>query len=232
MPSRHYTTDDFAFDLRANLAPPAHLSVGSGFSTAAPQSGTVAGVRSLYAPPLFSADLRLGVELVVEGHRITDTGSTGKGDVGLLYAGGRWFPDRVVRDGTYHHMIEGKLLSLAASTGLVPLPNDRGFVETVRVTNRSGRPVEVLLDHRLDPGCPLIVVLRRVGLRPSRAVGWSRGQHRRCCLGERGRTRHLRHLRHHGDDGTPRRGGRAHGPVARAADPPRRGHRPEHRHEP
>lgn len=147
-----YTADDFGFDLRRDVAPASHLWVGSGFATTAPAERTVLGVKGMHSPPFTAAELALDVVAVVDGHRVTDTGSLQKGDVGMLLAGHEWYPDRIERRGTFHHLRENGLLSIGVSSRLVPLADAHGFVLEARIENRSGRPVPVAFEAAVEPG--------------------------------------------------------------------------------
>jgi hypothetical protein len=149
-----YQIGDFAFDLRQSTAPPEHIWANSGYSTAAPLPHTVLGVRGCFSPPFVAKDLQLELRLIVGNRTITDTGSTGKGDCGLLYAGAEWLPDRIKRRGTYHWQTEEGLVSLAVRSELVPLSDRAGFMLIVRVKNRSGRTMPLSLEAALQPGHP------------------------------------------------------------------------------
>lgn len=150
---------DFTFDLRRNLAPTKHLWVGSGWSTVRPVTDTVMGVGECFAPPFAARGFGLSMSLKVNDREIADTGSRDKGDVGLLYAGGSWQPDRIIRQGTYHQRHDGELISLAVTSELVPLTNRCGFSLIVNVTNRGADTVELRVIPELDPGAPAYVPL-------------------------------------------------------------------------
>jgi hypothetical protein len=150
----NYQLNDFAFDLRASVAPANHLWVCSGYSTVAPIAGTVTGVSGLFSPPFGAQDMEVLLDLMADGHRISDTGNKGKGDCGLLYSGGEWRPDRIERTGTYHYFVEERLVSLSVRSSLVPLADRAGFVLTVRVINRTDRSIQLDILPRVTPGHP------------------------------------------------------------------------------
>ncbi|MBB6734460.1 MGH1-like glycoside hydrolase domain-containing protein [Cohnella zeiphila] len=147
-----YQLNDFAFDLRASLAPANHIWVGSGYSTVAPLANTAAGVKGLFSPPFAARDVQLLLNIEADGHVVSDTGNLGKGDCGLLYAGAEWRPDRIARSGTYHYFHEGRLISLFVRSRLVPLADRAGFVLAVRIANRTERSIEVHVKPDLTPG--------------------------------------------------------------------------------
>ncbi len=93
-----YSLEDLALNLNSSLSPPNHLWVMSGWSTVNPVSNTVMGVGDCFGPPLAGRDFRLNMTIEANGHPVKDIGSAGKGDVGLLYSGGKWRPDRNIRD--------------------------------------------------------------------------------------------------------------------------------------
>ncbi|GGD91762.1 MGH1-like glycoside hydrolase domain-containing protein [Paenibacillus nasutitermitis] len=147
-----YQLNDFAFDLRASLAPSNHIWVGSGYSTVAPLTNTVAGVKGLFSPPFAARDVQLLLNIEADGHQVSDTGNLGKGDCGLLFAGAEWRPDRIARSGTYHYFHEDRLISLFVSSRLVPLSDQAGFFVSIKITNRTERSIEVSVLPELTPG--------------------------------------------------------------------------------
>ncbi|MDF2962997.1 MAG: hypothetical protein K0S39_4732 [Paenibacillus sp.] len=152
----NYQLNDFAFDLRASVAPANHIWVCSGFSTVAPLTSTVAGVRGLYSPPFAAQDVEVLLDLTADGHYVSDTGNRGKGDCGLLYAGAEWRPDRIERTGTYHYFVDERLISLSVHSSLVPLADRAGFVLSVQIINRTDRSMQLNVQPRVTPGHPAI----------------------------------------------------------------------------
>jgi mannosylglycerate hydrolase MGH1-like protein len=139
-----YALDDFAFDLRRAVSP-ADIWVGSGTGTVAPLAGTVCGVGGWFAPPYAVPDGRLTVTLDVAGVPVADAARPGAGDRGLLYSGGTWWPDRVVRHGTYHQYRDGRLRSIAVRSTLTPGHGAPGYLLEIAVRNRADRAVAVTL---------------------------------------------------------------------------------------
>lgn len=156
---RTVRTEDYAFDLRRNLAPAVHLGVNSGWSVVQPHMPTVCGVADCYSPPIAARGFRLGVTFVVDGRRLVDDGNTGKGDCGLLYASGVWQPDGLRRRGTYHHRWDGRLVSFEAGSRLIPLFGRAGFLLEMTVLNRSGRALSIGIEPNVEPGMPRLLPL-------------------------------------------------------------------------
>jgi len=151
--------EDFALDLRTCLSPPHHLWVMSGWSTVNPMDKTVMGVKECYSPPFAAKEFSLQVHLQVDGHRIPDVGSYGKDDVGLLYAGGQWLPDHIERKGTYHHVINEKLISFKCQSALYPLSNQHGFLLEISLLNRSARSCLFEMVPQVNAGAPNLIPL-------------------------------------------------------------------------
>ena len=163
--SLKFALDDFALSLAKLTAPSQHVWVGSGYTTVQPAPATVMGVGEFHAPPFAALDFGLQIGLLVGGttlgqdtvHEIDDTGDRGKGDVGLLYAGGVWRPHQIERHGTYHHFVDAQLLSLGVTSRLTPLANRAGFVLEIELTNRGDAPLSVAVDPRVAPGSPRLI---------------------------------------------------------------------------
>jgi len=173
---------DFGLNLSANLQPANHRWVSSGWTTVAPQADTVAGVGECISPPVAGMGFSLDMTFNVNGRFIHDEGSTGKGDVGLLYKGGVWQPDRIIRRGTYHHLKEAAIISFSVESHLIPLYGESGFLLKLIVGNRSEQTLEVECLPQVSPGCPNVIALdkwtfnRPVPGRPAKSVAhhvWS-----------------------------------------------------------
>ena len=145
-----YTTDDFACDLSAITLNSNQLWVGSGRCTVRPLPDTCLGVWGCYAPPFCAPDLTLNSQLILADRNITDAWTFEKGDIGVLYSGGTWYPDRIERHGTYHHRKEGRLVSLGVRSLLTPLYDMRGFAQQIDITNRGSEAVTIRLKTSLE----------------------------------------------------------------------------------
>ncbi|MBE9511771.1 MAG: hypothetical protein IMY71_12920, partial [Bacteroidetes bacterium] len=154
-----FSLDNFSIELSSLLSPPNHIWVTSGYSTVTPSCLTVLGVNECISPPYAAREFNLMVEMTVNGHKIKDISSYGKGDVGLLYTGGIWKPDKILRRGTYHHFIDGKLISFRVISELVPLFNKAGFLVKAEITNRTDSILDFHLDPIVCPGKPNYIPL-------------------------------------------------------------------------
>lgn len=155
---------DFGIELTALLTPPNHLWVGSGRTTVQPLANTACGVGDMVSPPFATSGFRAVCGFSIEGAtEIRDTGHLGKGDVGILYSGGMWYPNEVVRKGTYHHLKDGRLLSFGISSSLSPSCRGAGFVLEVGLTNRSGRRVRLAFRPELAVERIIVLPLQRWG---------------------------------------------------------------------
>ena len=161
-----YQAKDFAMDLRACVMPAKYIWVSSGSGVCAPQENTVCGVRGCFAPPFAAPDLALSLRIFADGHEIADSGSRGKGDCGLLYSGGSWQPDSIVRRGFYHFKTPRGLLSFTAESELVPLLDEAGFVLTLRLRQRGKEPIRLSVEPTLSAGRPALHALCDWGFMP------------------------------------------------------------------
>jgi hypothetical protein len=160
-----YALDDFSFDVR-RAVPPADLWVRSGTGTVTQLVGTVCGVGGWFAPPLAAPDSRLTTTFEVDGHRLVDAARPGAGNRGLLPAGGTWYPDRLVRTGSYHHYTNGRLTSLAVESTLVPHHGAPGYTLNLKVRNRSANSHELSVHPELTATRPQYVPLSEWGWVP------------------------------------------------------------------
>ncbi len=156
---KKYALEDFSIDLNALLSPPNHLWVMSGWSTVNPVQNTVMGTGECYGPPFAGRDFRLSMKIIANGHEVRDAGSTGKGDVGLLYSGGVWRPDRIIRNGTYHFIVNEKLISFSVRSELVPLYNRTGFLLKITTRNRTTGNLKIDVIPAVNPGKPSFIQL-------------------------------------------------------------------------
>ena len=155
--NKKFRFEDFAIPLEQITSGVAHIWVSSGYTTVNPECLTVFGVNEFYSPPLAAKNFRLRMAITVDSITINDTGSYGKGDVGLLYAGGTWFPHKIVRRGTYHHLKNGRLVSLGVTSELIPLFGQSGFIEKVSVRNRTNHPMHIQISSTVEPGAPSVI---------------------------------------------------------------------------
>jgi len=154
-----YKLEDFSLNLNSSLTPPNHLWVSSGWSTVNPLSTTVMGVGDCIGAPLAGKDFKLFVTLEANGHQIKDVGSTGKGDVGLLFQGGQWQPDKIIRKGTYNYLIDNNIISLGVQSELIPLYNRTGFIIKCSIRNRLGTTLRIKVSPEITPGNPNYIPL-------------------------------------------------------------------------
>ena len=154
-----FTLSDFALSLAKITVVSQHIFVNSGYTTVQPHSNTVMGVNDFHSPPFAVSEFGMLVELEVNGHYLKDTASRGKGDVGLLYSGGKWLPHQIERHGTYHHFVDAQLVSIGIKSKLVPMINRAGFVLQIELTNRGDTPLEIEVKPQVDPGLPRFIPL-------------------------------------------------------------------------
>jgi hypothetical protein len=169
MSGNTYQVDDFAFDLR-RLVPYAEPWVGSGRTTVLPRLDSVCGVGGFYGPPYAVGESSLEVELEADGVVLADRLRPRGGARGLLFAGGTWYPDRVVRHGTYHQYDNGKLSSFSVESTTTPLWSRAGYCLRIDVRNRGDRPLDLAIRPRLQAE-PRLVPLGEWGWVPPGSSG-------------------------------------------------------------
>ncbi len=161
--SDKFQLEDFSIQLEQVTSDPSHIWVTSGYTTINPRHNTIMGVNEFFSPPFAAKNCNLKINIQANSNLIPDNGSFGKGDVGLLYAGGKWLPHKIVRYGTYHHLKDGKLISLGITSELIPLFGQPGFIEKVTIKNRASTPVALKLVPEFTPGNPVVVPLSQWG---------------------------------------------------------------------
>jgi len=164
-----FKPEDFGIPLEQITSGPGHIWVGSGHTTVNPENLTVMGVKEFYSPPFAAKSFSLKINIMIDSLSVPDRGSYGKGDVGLLYSGGTWFPHKIVRKGTYHHLKNGQLISMGVTSELIPLFDKAGFIEKVCITNRTERSLSIALSADIQPGIPSFIPLDTWGYGVPRA---------------------------------------------------------------
>lgn len=152
---------DFALPLSQIVSAPTQQWVGSGYTTVRPALHTVCGVRDFVAPPLSASGFSLNVSFTANGQLFSDNGEFW-GD-NSIYSKGTWQPDGIARQGTYHRVRGGHLVSLGFASELVPLFGQAGFVLKLRVLNRADSALTLQAAPALDPGALLRVPLDQWG---------------------------------------------------------------------
>src|SRR6202000_2446175 len=119
---------DFAIDLNKLLTPAAQLWVGSGYCTVNPVQGSVLGTADLLSPPIAGRDLFLEALFIANGDTIRDRFVWGSKPNNILYTGGIWQPDRIIRRGIYHRMHARGPISFEIVSQLIPLADRSGYM--------------------------------------------------------------------------------------------------------
>ena len=154
-----YVSEGFKMDLRKTFTLKKDIWSFSGYSVCAPEMGTVCGVNGFFSPPFSAPDTGFGIAFTVNGHSVPDTGNRGKNDCGLLYSGGDWYPEKIVRYGTYHWVADDKLLSFSVTSEMTPLFKTAGFAVKVIVKNHAKDELNIELLPIISAGHPSIVPL-------------------------------------------------------------------------
>jgi hypothetical protein len=197
-----YSPADFKLDLRRCVLPGGALWVSSGYTTCSPLADATLGVAGCFAPPLAAPDTVLRVELDANGEVVHDEASHDNHYCGLLFTGGEWLPDRVVRRGGYHQRREGRMVSFAVSSELVPLTGVAGFLLKLTVRNRAQDELRLKVKPCLTAGHPRVTPLKDWDYTPPQPAGdeareagervWENGAVRVSLLAEGGESCVLR----------------------------------------
>lgn len=148
--AQKWTSADFAIPLNQLVSSPNQIWVNSGFTTVRPTFHTVCGVNGLFSPPYYAGNVNVIAKFTVNNHAFTDNGEY-KSD-NSIYATGTWMPDKIIRKGTYHRVVDGNLISLGFTSILVPLSDEHGYVLKTIITNRTDTTVAVKMQQLINPG--------------------------------------------------------------------------------
>jgi hypothetical protein len=157
---------DLAIDLNKLVTPANQLWVGSGYTTVNPVLGSVLGVADVLSPPFSGRNFLLKALFVANGDTIRDQFVWGSKPDNILYTGGSWQPDRVIRRGTYHRRHAGGVISFEIVTYLIPLADRMGFMIRYEVKNRASAPLAIRMIPSVDPGYPSVIPLKDWGFMP------------------------------------------------------------------
>lgn len=166
MAQSQWQLTDFAIDLNRLVTPPNHLWVGSGYTSVNPVLNSVLGVGDVMAPPVSGRGFKFEALFIANGDTIRDHFVWGSKVRNILYTGGQWQPDRVIRRGTYHRMHTGGLLSFEIRSQLIPLADRAGFLIRYEVKNRAATPLKLDMIPLVTSGKPAVYPLKEWGFMP------------------------------------------------------------------
>ena len=152
----HWQLSDFAIDLNKLLTPPAQLWVGSGYTTVNPVLGSVLSTADLMSPPISGKNLSLEASFIANGDTIRDRFVWGSKVDNILYTGGIWQPDRIIRRGIYHRMHARGPISFEIVSHLIPLADRTGYMIRYEIKNLAASPLGIQMIPSLRPGRPSI----------------------------------------------------------------------------
>jgi len=171
--SGKFKLEDFSIRLEQITSAANHIWVNSGYTTVNPACLSVTGVNDFYSPPFGIKGFNLKVSFKADSINIEDGPDYGKGDVGLLYSKGVWYPDKIVRTGTYHHLKGNVLYSFTIKSELIPLYGMAGFMEKIEITNRTNHVIKMSMKSVITPGGLLNEPLAKWGFSIAR---WKAGE--------------------------------------------------------
>ncbi len=157
---------DFAIDLNRLVTPPNHLWVGSGYTSVNPVLNSVLGVGDVMSPPVSGHGFKFEALFIANGDTIRDHFVWGGKVRNILYTGGFWQPDRVIRRGTYHRLHTGGLISFEINSQLIPLADRPGFLIRYEVRNRTTAPLDLVMIPLVTTGKPAVYPLKEWGFMP------------------------------------------------------------------
>jgi hypothetical protein len=162
--AQKWKSADFSLPLSAIVSAPQHIWVTSGYSNVKPTLHTVCGVKDFFSPPLSTSGFDMKMRFEGDGFVINDNGEFwGQSSI---YTQGTWYPDAIVRNGTYHRYVSGNLVSLGFQSTLVPLYGRSGFILKTIVTNRGSSPLRLKATPVIDPGILQYTPLDKWGFSP------------------------------------------------------------------
>lgn len=157
---------DFSIDLNKLVTPAAQLWVGSGYTTVNPVLGSVLGTADLMSPPISGRNFSFKAMFVANGDTIRDQFVWGSRPNNILYTGGSWQPDRIIRRGIYHRSHTSGVISFEIISHLVPLADRSGFIIRYQVRNLGDKKLQLSLIPIVDPGKPSTIPLKEWGFVP------------------------------------------------------------------
>jgi hypothetical protein len=152
--SDKFKLEDFSMRLEQSTALPIHIWVSSGYTTVSPIYETVTGVNEFFSPPFAARKFNMHVTVTADSLQLPDDATYW--NKGIRYADGEWFPHKIVRNGTHHRLINGRLISLGVISELIPLFGQSGFIEKITYTNRATTPVQLKVTPSINPGTPTV----------------------------------------------------------------------------
>ncbi|MFA6084326.1 hypothetical protein [Mucilaginibacter sp.] len=170
--SAKWKLKDFAIDLNKLVTLPSQLWVGSGYTTVSPVLGSVMGTADVMSPPISGRNFSFKALFVANGDTIRDQFVWGSKPNNVLYTGGNWQPDQIIRRGIYHRMHAGGMLSFEIISHLIPFADKSGFMIRYEVINKGDQKLTLTLVPLVNPGKPSFIALNKWGFTPP-AWGYS-----------------------------------------------------------
>lgn len=151
---------DFAIDLNKLVTPADQLWVGSGYTTVNPVLGSVLGTADVMSPPISGRNFSFEALFIANGDTIRDHFVWGSKPNAILYTGGAWQPDRIIRRGIYHRMHASGPISFEIVSDLIPFADRSGFIIRYEVKNLADNKLVLTLIPLVNPGKPTLYPLK------------------------------------------------------------------------